>query len=249
MINKFILSIKHFKNFLKLDKEEKKIVVYSESKFYRKHFSELIENLCKNYEGTIHYVTSDFQDLLFQNQNVKSYYIGSGLIRQIFFTILKCKILILTLNDLDNYHIKKSTGCDKYIYIFHGVVSCFERECQNSYTKNALKNYDTLFCVGDYQINEVRKIEEIHGDNKKELFKCGYFLLDYLNKFSKKNIMSKNTILLAPSWSRLKDNLFDTHSFRIVNILLENKFNVILRPHPEHYKRSLKLINKFYSLV
>ena len=72
----------------------------------------------------------------------------------------------------------------------------------------------------------------------------GYFYLDNILKKAKLNSADANKVLFAPSWNYNKKNLLEDHGLDIINILLKNKFSIILRPHPEHYKRSLKTINK-----
>jgi CDP-glycerol glycerophosphotransferase (TagB/SpsB family) len=56
--------------------------------------------------------------------------------------------------------------------------------------------------------------------------------------------MKKNTILFAPSWNESKENLLEKYGFEIINHLIKKEYNVIFRPHPEHYKRFKEIIKK-----
>ena len=42
--------------------------------------------------------------------------------------------------------------------------------------------------------------------------------------------------------------MFDDYSIDIIGNLIEKGFNVTLRPHPEHYKRSKKTIDRIIKL-
>ena len=139
MLNPF----KSFRNLIKffLNKNNKKrIVFYSESKHYRNYFLELILKLKTNSNFEIIYVTSGIDDHDLIDNDLKPIFIGSNFFRTIFFIFLKCDIMIMTLTDLGNYHLKKSKNCKYYIYIFHSLVSthlCYEKE--------SFKNYDIIF--------------------------------------------------------------------------------------------------------
>ena len=68
---------------------------------------------------------------------------------------------------------------------------------------------------------------------------------DYLkSKNIKKRNEKTNFIMLASTWVNQKNNLFEDYSFEIIDILLKNKFKVVLRPHPEHFKISVEAIKK-----
>ena len=80
----------------------------------------------------------------------------------IFFTFLKCDIMLMTLTDLDNHEIKKSKNCKNYLYLFHSLCSTFK-----SYTKNAFDNYDIILANGSHQVKEIRKNEKLFNLKKK----------------------------------------------------------------------------------
>ena len=236
----FLTTIKNYIKFLRIPYILKEFVFYSESKYYRNFFSDLIYKLTVDNNKKIIFLTSDIDDLDFfkKNKNIHVLFIGKGFIRSILFATLKCKFMIMTLTDLDN-NLKKSINCKKYVYFFHSAASTHV-----VYTEEAFKNYDIIFCNGNYQIEEIKKTENIYKFKKKELVKTGYFYLDYILKNSNLNKKIDNTILFAPSWNYNSKNLFDEYSYKIIDILLKDGFKVILRPHPEHFKRSNKVISK-----
>ena len=70
----------------------------------------ILNSLIKNYNHKIIYLTSDINDKLLKSKdnNFKTYYIGTGIFRTIFFSTLNVKFLVSTLPDLNNFHIKRS---------------------------------------------------------------------------------------------------------------------------------------------
>ena len=239
----FIKSFKGFYNFLKLKKqnpEKKTICIYSESKNYRYHFEEIINNLENLNKYNIFYLTSDLKDCDLFVSNLKPIFIGDGIIRIIFFTILSCDMMIMTLSDLGNHEIKKSKNCMKYLYIFHSMCSTFK-----SYRKKAFDNYDIIFANGDHQVEEIKKNEQIYSLKKKEIYNIGYPYLEYLRKKIVSDI-DNNTILFAPSWSNNQD-LLENKGLEIIGSLLK-KNKVVLRPHPQSFIKSKKTIKSIFKI-
>ena len=234
----FFSSIKGYLTFKKKIKFEsrKTIVVYSESKNYRNYFVNLIESLGNEENVALIYLTSDKKDLeLFEN-NIKPIFIGSGIIRIFLFTVLKCNMLIMTLTDLGNHEIKKSKNCKNYLYIFHSLVST-----KKTYTHSAFQHYDIIFTNGEYQKKELELNEKTYNFSKKKIFNIGFSYLEKLEQEKKDNI-EKEKILFAPSWTKSNKNIFNDHSKKIIDILLEKKLKLILRTHPELIKRGNKTI-------
>ena len=242
MIFDFIKSLKDLIEFIKLDKNKKDYVIFSESISYRYHFLDLILNLKKKGIENIIIIVSDKRDEIFFNKLIKCYYIKNYLLLSLLFNTLECKFMIMTLIDL-GYHFQKSKNCQYYVYFFHGLASTHQ-----IYTKTAFKNYDIIFSNGSYQFNELRYAEEKFKFPKKNIINTGYFYLDYLSRTANLEKSKSRNILFAPSWNYNKKNLFDDYAINIIKELLSKKFSVTFRPHPEHYKRSGKIIKKIKDL-
>ena len=234
----FILSLINFIKYLRLKNKENLIFLYSESKFYRYHFLDLINELKKNNNNIFIFITSDYDDYLFHKKIIKSIYIHYGFLLHLFFKILKCKCMIMTLTDLGN-HLNKSNFCKNYIYFFHSLSSTFKK-----YTKEAFQNYDIIFTNGEYQKKELLELEKIYKLPKKKYVNIGYFYLDYISRNLNLNLTNKKTILFAPSWNYNKNNILNDFGLKIIEVLIGSGYQTILRPHPEQFKRSKKIINK-----
>ena len=240
MIN-FFTNIKNylfiFKNINSITSKKYKVVFYSESKNYQKYALILIDFLITKFPGEILYVSSDKLDFI-NNDKIKNLYIGKGLMLQYFFSKIQASNLITTTTDLGNNIIKKNKFVDNYIYYFHAPVST-----TRVYTTKAFDNYDTILCIGNFQINEILKREKIKKINKKKLHECGYFYFDYLiNKINLNH--NKDEILIAPSWNYNEKNFINEDFQNIIDELIKKNLKVRFRPHPEHFKRSRSFIEK-----
>jgi len=239
-----IKSFQGYRNFLQLKKNNTRKIIYfySESKNYRNHFEDILNELSNQNKYQIFYFSSDLNDTEVFNSKVKPIYIGNGIMRMIFFTFLSGDLMIMTLSDLGNHEIKRSKNCKNYLYLFHSLCSTFK-----SYTKNAFDNYDFIFANGDHQINEIRKTEEIYNLKKKEIINIGYPYLENLKKKISNKVID-NRVIFAPSWSNSKDDLLENYGLQIIEILLRN-FKVFFRPHHHSITKSKKTIreieNKF----
>ena len=242
MFKNFIDSIIGLINFVKLDQKKKEFVFYSESKFYRDYYIDLIINLKKINQNNIVLVTSDRDDMKKFKNEIKCFYIGNYSILSYFFKTLNCKFMIMTLTDLGN-HIKKSKLCKYYVYFFHAIGSTHK-----IYTNLAFKNYDIILANGEYQSKELKFTENKFNFPKKEIINSGYMFLDNLKTKANMNSKEHRHILYAPSWNYNKKNLFDDYSIDIISNLLAENFKITLRPHPEHYKRSSNIIDKIEKL-
>ncbi|MEX2192361.1 MAG: CDP-glycerol glycerophosphotransferase family protein [Nitrosarchaeum sp.] len=233
---------KELRRFESLTINECSIVFYAENKASMNHFKLLILELTEKMNLEICYVTSVKDDPIFltKNQKIKSFYIGDGAARTKFFLTLKSKIMIMDMPDLNTFHIKRSmTFPVHYVYIFHSMFSI------HSYLrKGAIDNYDTIFCVGEHHVNEIRETEKVYGLKPKKLVKYGYGRLDTLinekKKYPKNLTNAKNQILIVPSYGN--ENLLDVCGIQLIDILLKSNFKVLLRPHFRTLRDSRKLI-------
>ena len=236
---------KEVKRFKKLDKKDRSIIFYLENECDFIFFKPIVEKLTQEYDIKICYITSSKTDpmLTSNDKNILSFYIGDGIARSSFFVNLKATIVVMTMPDLETFHIKRSKIYPvHYVYIFHSLCST-----HYIYRKTAFDNFDTIFCTGNYQIIEIQEREKKSNLAKKKLVKHGYGRLDILiNEVQstnvRKNASNNKVVLIAPTWG--PNGLIETKGQEIVHILLDSGFNVILRPHPMTIKKSNNIIQK-----
>ena len=251
---KFIKSIfskegNDIEKFNKLDLDERSIVFYSENSVILYPYVEEIIRELQNRDQKVCYLTSSKDDPILKNknENVRVFYIGdSELEKMKFFLRLKAKMLIMTMPDLGSYHIKRSKVFPvHYVYVFHTITST-----HMVFQKNAFDQFDSMFCVGPYQIQELRATEQLYNLKQKNLVECGSGLIDKLIRSrsslpQQQNFLSKNNkknILIAPSWG--KQNLLESIGIELVKILLDAGYYVTVRPHPMTIKKSPKIIKQ-----
>lgn len=238
-----------YKRFFGITK--KKLVFYSESNGFYKYFRGIIEYLIENTNIVIHYITSDPNDKIFELAKtfpqIKPYFIGE---RKLITLMMKIEadIVVMTMPDIENYHIKRSY-IDKnieYIYIPHTLGS------MNLVMRNAcIDHYDTIFLTGKHQYEETRKTEKAYSLPEKKLVECGYPLLDdMIKEYTSSSLKGENssenagekTILIAPSWQ--DDNIMDICIDEMLERFETGKYKVILRPHPQYIKHYPNRIEK-----
>ena len=228
----------------------KHLVFYSESNGFYKYYKAIIEYLLENTNIVIHYITSDYNDNIFEmeknNKNIKAYYIEEKKLITLMMQ-MDADVVVMTMPDIDNYHIKRSYVRKdiEYIYIPHGMDSI------NLTMRNrSINNYDTIFTTGKYQKEEQEKTNEIYNLKDRKLFEWGYSLLDdMINEYSKNPVKNeKKTVLIAPSWQ--KDNIVDLCLDEVLDSLKQGDFNVVVRPHPQqvrHMKEKFENMKEKYK--
>lgn len=215
----------------------KHVVFYSESSGFYKYFQGIIEYLLENTNIVIHYITSDPEDKIFElatsNDRIRPYYIGE---KRLITLMMKmdADVVVMTMPDLENYHIKRSyiRKDIEYIYIPHGMDSL-----NLTMRTGSMDHYDSVFCVGKHQKEEIEKTEVAYQLPKKKLVEWGYSLLDEMRvdyaKMSHQNSEVKK-ILIAPSWQ--PDNIVDSCLEQILDNLKGKGYQITVRPHPQHVR-------------
>lgn len=236
------LSKKYYKEICKKGNlESMELMFYSEQSGFYKYFQNIIEALLANSDITIHYVTSDPNDAIFKmnNPRIVPYYIAGNQLITLMMK-LECKIVVMTMPDLEKYHIKRSKVRKdiEYIFIDHACSSF-----NLTYRPGALDYFDTVYVVSRNQAYEVRQMEELRGTHKKRIIKCGYGLIDNMIAAYNKDIAStpktegqRPSILIAPSWQY--DNILDSCLDNMLEDLLKaDKYKITVRPHPQYIRR------------
>lgn len=215
----------------------KHLVFYSESSGFYKYFKGMIEWLLKNTNLTIHYITGDPDDQVFElakeQEKLKPYYIGENRLITLMMK-LEADVVVMTMPDLETYHIKRSYSRKdiEYIYVQHGMGSN-----NMGMRKGSLDHFDTIFCAGEHQKTEVEQTEEVYGLKKKTLVEVGYPLIDEMRAAYEAKEHPKHErpkILIAPSWQ--KDNIIDSCLEQILDVLKGKGYEIIVRPHPQEVR-------------
>ena len=215
----------------------KHLVFYSESSGFYKYYKGIIEYIIENTNLTIHYITSDPKDQIFELEknipSIKAYYIGENKLITLMMKI-DADVVVMTMPDLDNYHIKRSylRKDIEYIFVNHGVGST-----NLTLRRGATDHFDTIFLVGKHQREEEEQISVYYNLPERKLVDFGYPLIDNMRANYRAIEQQKNDkkkILIAPSWQ--KDNIVDTCLDELLTILKDSNYNIIVRPHPQEVR-------------
>jgi len=149
--------------------------------------------------------------------------------------LMDADIVVMTMPDLEKYHIKRSLVRKdiEYIYTDHGMTSL-----HLMLQENALDYFDTIFCYGPNHIREVREMERVYNLPAKTLVKTGFPLLDSMIEGAEAIgdvINDPKIILIAPSWQQ--DNILEYCLEETLRPLLGAGYRIVVRPHPEFIKR------------
>lgn len=230
-----------YKRFLKAG--SKQVVFYSERNGFYKYFKNIIEYILAKTDIEIHYISSDANDEVFKMNRDRffTYYIGDNK-----FIVLMMKmeadVMVMTTPDLQNFQLKRSY-VDKnieYIYVPHDVNSS-----NLTFHKNALDHFDTIFTSGVQNKAEIKEREDKFDVSKKNLVEWGSSVIDNMKasyeEMMKEDVLpneatkdKKPTVLIAPSWQT--DNIMDSCLEQILDGIDAEKYEVIVRPHPQYVR-------------
>lgn len=249
----FFAAWKGMRAFNALPEKAREIVFYAEDYGSWVFFAPIISAL-QAQGKTICYLTSSPADPILSQASAQlnPFFIGEGMFRTIIFKVLKAQVMVMTMPDLETYYIKRSTNPVHYIYVYHALVST-----HMVYTPTAFDAFDTIFCVGQHHVDEIRKREQLQGLPAKKLVHHGYARLDSIINNSRRNTSTRKNpptrkdddkikVLLAPSWG--PHGIFETALAReLITTLLAAGFLVTARPHPMTKKRCPKQLQAIKS--
>jgi YidC/Oxa1 family membrane protein insertase len=228
---------------------KKQLVFYALTSGQYKFYKTIIDYLLENSNIFIHYLTNDPNDGIFdqRNQRLVPYYAGQKKTISIMLR-LDTDIMVTTVPDLQNFHMKRSIVRDdiEYIHTFHNMTST-----HLVYREKAFDHFDTILCVGQHHVAEIRRREALAKLPPKKLIKAGYGPYDQLAKSyaeicERQN--SKAQILVAPSWQ--KDNILNVCLESLLDALAGHNFRIIVRPHPRYiclFPERIKVLTEKYS--
>ncbi len=223
----------------------KHLVFYSEGSGFYKYYKGMIEYLLEKSNLTMHYITSDPEDQIFaiseKEPRIRAYYIGE---KKLITLMMKmdADIVVMTMPDLENFHIKRSYVRKdiEYIYVPHGMDSL-----NLTMRTGSMDHFDTVFCVGKHQKEEIQKTEEVYQLPHKNLVEWGYCLLDEMRRdydALPKVEHEKKKLLIAPSWQ--PDNIVDSCLEEILDRLGDKGYEITVRPHPQHVRHKAEQMER-----
>lgn len=229
----------------KADVNEKKIpiVIFSDDKRYWTVF----EPLCREFDRRgvdIVYMTASPDDPALKNpyEHIKGEFIGENNKAFAKLNFLNATLVLSTTPGLDVYQWKRSKKVQYYVHMLHAANEIA------GYRMFGTDYYDALLLSGEYQVRDVRYLESIRNLPEKEIVKIGIPYLDdmyaRLHKAQNADIKSgkkERTVLLAPSWG--KSAILSKFGERIIDVLIETGYSIIIRPHPQSFTSEREMLD------
>ena len=211
-----------------LARENRRLVFYAETAADWAHLEPVAAALERK-GARVARLTSDREDPALGRGN--AFFVGSGSALTILFRTLEADGVVMTLTDLDQFHLKRSAHDSvHYFYVFHSIAST-----HRVYREHAFDAYDTILCVGPHHLTELRRTEAVYGLPAKRLVEHGYGRLDKLIADMRSRELTpkkegKINVLVAPSWG---ESSMVRHCLEpVIDVLVSARLEVSLRIHP-----------------
>lgn len=221
------------------------LVIFADDKRYWQIFDPICRELA-NRKFPVRYLTMSEDDaaLNVTYEGFTAEFIGGDNRAFAKLNFINAVIVLSTTPGLDVFQWKRSPEVDYYVHIPHASSDI------TLYHMFGIDYYDALLLSGEYQVQQVRALEQLRNLPAKDLQLVG---LPYMDEMLKKRLTSNAqrlapnsqlltpkseavlipTILLAPSWG--KSGLLSKFGSKIIDALLATGYHLIIRPHPQSY--------------
>lgn len=223
--------------------EKLPFVIFSDDKRYWTVFEPICREMDRRGRDIV-YMTASEDDPALKNPypHVKAQFIGEGNKAFTRLNFLNAAIVLSTTPGLDVYQWKRAKDVQFYVHIPHAASDI------TMYRMFGIDYYDAVLLSGEYQVGQVRALEQLRGLPEKELVKVG---IPYMDEMAARLQAAgpapehPRTVLLAPSWG--KSALFSVYGGEIIETLLKTGYHVIVRPHPQSFKSETAMIEKLMA--
>lgn len=227
----------------KVDKKTISYAIYTDSKRYWNIFKPICDEFEKRGVSLTYLTQSEDDPALTQNYKfITAEYIGEGNKGFTRMNFLNADIVLSSTPSLDVYQWKRSKNVKYYVHIWHVVRDA------TVYRMFGIDYFDSILLSGQYQVDQIRKLEELRNLPRKECKVVGCIYMDEMKKrldSSKCDEHKDTTVLLAPSWG--PSSIFNKYGSRIIDELLKTGYNIIVRPHPQSYISDKKVLKEIMN--
>lgn len=218
-------------------------VIFSEGKRYWNVY----EPLCKEFDKrgidiAFYSASEDDPGLNSPYEHVKGKFIGENNKAFSKLNFINANIVISTTPGLDVYQWKRSRYADFYVHIPHAASDI------TLYRMFGIDYYDSILLSGEFQVDQIRKLEKLRDLPEKEVEIIGIPYMDAMSARLKANKIEpsdKTTVLLAPSWG--PSAIFAKFGSSIIDALLLTGYHIIVRPHPQSFISEKDMMDELLS--
>lgn len=227
----------------KISDQKIPIAIFTDHKRYWNVFEPLLDEFEKR-KQKVSYLTCSKDDPVFDKkyQYITGEFIGEGNKAFSKLNLLNASIVISSTPSLDVFQWKRSKNVDYYVHILHAANEV------TLYRMFGTDHYDAILVSGEYQIKQLRQLEELRGIPARETPLCGIPYLDTLKKrldASGPVPAHERTVLLAPSWGAV--GTLSRFGEKLLDPLVETGYKIIIRPHPQSYTAEKEMIDHLMS--
>ena len=222
------------------DSEKLPLVIFADDKRYWNVF----RPLCREFDRRgvdITYMTASSDDpaLSCEYPHIHGEFIGEGNKAFAKLNFLKAKLLLSTTPGLDVYQWKRSKDVGCYVHIPHTASDV------TLYRMFGIDYYDAIMLSGEYQAEDIRALEKMRNLPSKDLVKIGIPYMDDMLARLQADVSAPEhprTVLLAPSWG--ESAILKKYGEKIIEVLLQTGYHVIVRPHPQSFRSETEMIER-----
>ncbi|MCL2719899.1 MAG: CDP-glycerol glycerophosphotransferase family protein [Treponema sp.] len=216
-----------------------KYVIYNEGKQYWNVFKTTIEEF-ENNKTELRYLTSSSDDPVFKTSwnYIKPEFIGEGNKAFVYLNFLNAEFVLMTTPGLNVYQLKRSKTVKHYSHVLHSPADT------TTYRLFGLDYFNSVLLTGDYQIDDIRFLENKRQQKEKQLVTVGCSYLDvYLEKINQIPLEENSpfTVLVSPSWGA--SALLSKYGIKLLDPLVDCGWRIIIRPHPQSCKTERKILD------
>lgn len=213
-------------------------VIFSDSKRYWNVFKPICDEFERRQIRVVYWTASEDDPALgVDYEYVKCEYIGNINKASARLNVMDAGVCISTTPGLDVYQWKRSRNAKWYVHVMHGIYDV------TSYRMFGLDYYDAVLVTGQFQMDQIRRLEQSRNDPAKEIEIVGLTYLDTMKARYEASEQEKNdrlTILLAPSWG--ESSILCRYGADIIESLLKTGYRLIIRPHPQSMTSDKEII-------
>lgn len=217
-------------------------VIFSDDKRYWNVF----EPICREFDRRgvdMVYMTASPDDPALENpyEHIKGEFIGKNNRAFAKMNFLNAVMVLSTTPGLDVYQWKRSKDVQYYVHMQHAANDI------SGYRMFGVDYFDAVLLSGEYQVQEVRDLEKLRNLPEKDLVTIGIPYMDEMAKrLSATHIEESQKqgriVLLAPSWGT--SSIFQKYGGRILQVLLQTGYHIVVRPHPQSFLSEKETIEK-----
>lgn len=227
----------------KISDQKLPIAIFTDHKRYWNVFEPLLNEFEKRKQKVV-YLTCSKDDPFFDKryEYITGEFIGEGNKAFSKLNLLNAYVVVSSTPSLGVFQWKRSKNVDYYIHVQHGANDI------SMYRMFGTDHFDGLPLSGEYQVKQIRQLEEMRGIPPREAPLCGIPYMDAMKKRLEEAgpvPEHERTVLMAPSWG--KSGILSRFGEKLIDALLDTGYKIIVRPHPQSYASEKEMLDKIMS--